>query len=169
MNKWDFFLLLVGIPFIVFLAFLGAGFIFTSSSYFCANCHEMSTQYVSWTRSTHKAVPCLECHSEPGFIGEIKAHINGSSDLFKHLTKLYSRDEISLEIKDASCRICHKGIKEKDEEFRNIHLNHSKVKIDCIDCHAGLVHGDIGGGFLYQKASCKHCHPELAVSKSESQ
>lgn len=161
-------MLLAVIPFTVFLVILGAGFVYTSSSYFCASCHEMSTQYVSWRRSSHKDVACMNCHSEPGIIGEVKTHLKGSRQVFVHMTRLYSRGELFAEVKDSSCQRCHQDIKETDTRFRSIHLQHAEVRMNCVDCHAGLVHGDIGGGFPYQQMLCKRCHPKLSISESVS-
>lgn len=160
-------LLLVSILVTAVLFFLIAGYVYTSSSYFCANCHEMSTQYIAWRRSTHSETHCLSCHSEPGAIGEIKAHFKGSVYFFKHFLKMYSSTEYTVEIKNASCQTCHKEIKEKDRNFKDIHLKHGKAGLNCTDCHAGLVHGNLGGGIRYQKMSCIHCHPEITESNSK--
>lgn len=169
MRIWNISLTLIAIFFIAFLIFIGASFVYMSSSYFCANCHVMSTQYISWRRSLHSDVPCMKCHSEPGLVGDIKAHLLGSKRLFMHITGLYSRQEIIAEVKDASCQTCHKNINENEDRAKNVHLAHNKIKIDCVTCHAGLVHGDIGGGFRYEEYIYRRCHPKLAETESEAE
>lgn len=127
----------------------------------------MSTQYTAWRRSVHSETPCITCHSEPGAVGEIKAHLKGSVDLFRHFFKIYSKKEHTSEVKNSSCQTCHKEIKEKNSKFKGIHLKHGTAGLNCIDCHEGLVHGDLGGGIRYQKMSCTRCHSETTEAKPE--
>lgn len=169
MRAWEIPLTLLAVVFVAFLIFLGAGFVYTSSSYFCASCHEMSTQYISWRRSAHSEVSCMSCHSEPGLIGEVKAHLKGSKQVFIHVSRLYRLAKFIAHVKDGSCLRCHKDIKEENAQFKGIHKSHSKIKVDCADCHAGIVHGDIAGGFPYQKNSCAECHSGRNGQASQAQ
>ena len=57
---------LVSFMFLLLLLIFCTGW-YTSRSDFCRSCHIMEPYYDSWKASTHKDVPCIECHFAPGF------------------------------------------------------------------------------------------------------
>ena len=50
---------------------------YTSRSEFCNSCHIMEPYYKSWQESSHKDVPCIECHFPPSFGGKIRGKLLG--------------------------------------------------------------------------------------------
>src|SRR5512140_322813 len=45
---------------------MGAMAEYTMQPEFCRSCHIMEPYYTAWHSSTHKNVPCVDCHFEPG-------------------------------------------------------------------------------------------------------
>lgn len=67
-TKWGYLL-------IAFFVFIFGGMAFAEYSMqpdFCRSCHNMETYYQAWHNSTHKNVPCTDCHFEPGLQNTIK-------------------------------------------------------------------------------------------------
>ncbi len=159
---------------LVLIVLIGAfvavgGSIYTSSSTFCANCHEMSTRYVSWTRSTHSEAECMDCHAGVGLGGYVKSKISGAKRLVKHFVG--NIGNITIAVEDGVCMKCH--FLSKDPSYRydaqsandpmiapsKMHTMHFKdAEATCNLCHAGLVHGSLSGGIPLKKETCDDCH-----------
>lgn len=134
---------------IALLAGAGGGYVYVGTNQFCGyTCHQMKTRAYIWQKSTHNDVKCITCHSEPGFIGEVKAHIEGIKYLKSfikgkttHLT-IFATRRNPARLK--SCIHCHPAETLKDET-ESIRINHeSHVVRDeflCTDCHEDMIHG----------------------------
>jgi nitrate/TMAO reductase-like tetraheme cytochrome c subunit len=151
-----------------------AGTAYTSSSTFCTSCHEMSTRYVSWTRSTHNQVECMDCHSGVGIGGYINAKIGGARQAFQHY--FGEIGDIHAVVEDPVCMKCHFFSKTPGfvydqvfhdnplyvpDELHRVHFNDKEST--CSNCHAGLVHGSLEGGIPIQKETCVECHRSKKV------
>lgn len=161
-----------GIAFILFvIATMTAGTAYTSTSDSCVNCHEMSTQYMSWKRSTHESVSCMACHSGTGVKGYLAAKVGGARKLYKHATNQVDVGEIKADIADAVCLQCHYTTKERSHTYDKMLMNdpllvpselHRKhfgeSDITCLSCHNGMVHGSISGNVKISKEGCIECH-----------
>jgi nitrate/TMAO reductase-like tetraheme cytochrome c subunit len=135
---------------------------YTSSPSFCSSCHIMQTRYVSWQRSAHwgKAT-CIECHSEPGTWGEIKAHLNGTRYLYVMMTGAMSGPILRASVESATCESCHAPaqLPESARNHRIHHQFHRSAAIECVACHGGLVHGTLRGGQARPAMeTCVGCH-----------
>jgi hypothetical protein len=86
---------LVAASIVALMVGLGWGVMtYTATPSFCNSCHVMNTRFVSWQRSPHGDVAtCLECHSEPGWWGELKAHVNGARYLYVMVTGEKTRSQ----------------------------------------------------------------------------
>lgn len=136
---------------VLFLALffsLGAfGLEATSSSKFCASCHEMQPEYFTWKASSHSEVDCVTCHIEPGFkqtakekIGLITKAVNRSDD--QNIAPIRMPDEIP----DRTCESCHNVLQREFTVSGDIIIPHDKHKeedVTCIQCHSGVAHGEI--------------------------
>ena len=85
-------IVIVGVLIFVGAVSLGGMAVYSKQSSFCASCKIMQTRYVGWERSTHARsihakADCITCHSEPGIIGEFKAHLNGARYVVARLTR----------------------------------------------------------------------------------
>lgn len=153
------------------LAFLAAIVItigllaWSSTPQFCASCHLMETRYVSWRNSDHAMTTnCLSCHAEPGWRGEMKAHIAGARYLYAYVSGRISGPILMAEVPNANCSKCHPdetlteypGPNEVHHTYHNLHLERG---MRCTNCHGGLAHATM----LPVKARsamalCETCH-----------
>jgi nitrate/TMAO reductase-like tetraheme cytochrome c subunit len=148
---------------VILMVGLGWGVMtYTATPTFCNSCHVMNTRFVSWQRSAHGDVAtCIECHSEPGWWGELKAHINGARYLYVMVTGEKTGPLIRAEVSDASCLRCHHLDQLPDvvRQHRVLHAKHMGLGLSCVDCHAGLVHGNLYGGHTQPVMDrCVGCH-----------
>jgi hypothetical protein len=93
---------------------IGAGLTiaYTDSPSFCGTCHTMEPEFKGYEISAHRNVACVECHTEPGLEGWIKAKINGTRQLFEVLTGSFPTpipppDHTQLPSTDVTCQRCH--------------------------------------------------------------
>ena len=76
-----------GIIAAIFIGVFAAFITYSSTPRFCGSCHIMETRYVSLRNSDHAdEASCIDCHSEPGLMGEIEAHLAGSRYVYTYLT-----------------------------------------------------------------------------------
>lgn len=168
---------IVGITVVLLVGVLGLGAatVYTSTSSFCNSCHEMSTQYVSWTRSSHAKVECIDCHAGVGIRGYVEAKIGGLRQAVKHYFGEVGK--IVAHVDDPVCLECHYFSKDPayqhDVMFKNdplfvpdkLHRAHFIDKqTDCTTCHARLVHGSVvTGGVPIKKQVCEDCHTRKKI------
>lgn len=134
--------------------------VLTNRSEFCMNCHIMETRFASWKRSSHaKVTVCMDCHSEPGFVGEWKAHLDGMRYIWAMITKKRSGSVIQAHVKNVSCLECHEEYRTmKDVVYHNLH---ERAGVLCTACHDNLmVHrvSLIPPEHSYGAHNCQDCH-----------
>ncbi len=147
---------------IVVLVVLGVGMSkFFETNYSCGKiCHEMGIYYDTWEESSHAEVACHSCHSWPGFTGFFKTKLVGMEESIKHMTGNYAvpiQGEPVLE----RCIECHSNYLEikETESIKVDHALHDSLSIDCMGCHAGMVHGHSGEGEVKPSHdTCSSCH-----------
>ncbi|MBC7121475.1 MAG: NapC/NirT family cytochrome c [Candidatus Methanosuratus sp.] len=150
---------------VLLVAFAGV-FVYTATPSFCASCHEMAPRVAYWESSAHSHFDCFTCHSEPGMLGEFKAHLAGVREVFLHFTNLYTTP-IHAEVDNALCLDCHQTIEERNVvgDIVMVHGRHMRNDVLCTDCHDPLVHRDPSS--LVQspaKETCITCHSQKDVS-----
>jgi len=157
-----------------------AGYNYIGSNQFCAyKCHQMTTRGATWRLSSHKNVKCITCHSEPGVIGELKAHIDGLHYLVSFLKNTSTHSTIFATKGNAarlkSCLSCHpvKSLKDETEAIRMAHKKHLVGStLLCTDCHKNPIHGTLGFEkemIRPQEKTCLACHLKVgAPSACES-
>lgn len=157
---------------LVFLLLLSAGTAgwYTSRPEFCNSCHIMKPYYKSWQESTHKDVPCTECHFAPGFGGKLRGKMLGLVQLAKYVTSSEGPRPAS-EIPDESCLRsgCHeKRLLSGKVTFRGIHFDHQAhfpdprtgalrrgKQLRCTSCHSQIVQGT---HMAVTETTCFLCH-----------
>jgi cytochrome c nitrite reductase small subunit len=101
----------------------------------CVNCHIMNPQYDAWLKSGHRhAATCVGCHLPDAGIAKWVAKAEHG---FRHsvaFTLQNFKEPIEITPRD-----------------RDI------VRVNCVRCHAGLVHA-IGSGPRGAAIDCLHCH-----------
>lgn len=146
------------------LAIIGAFLYWHSATPgFCSSCHLMETRYVGWTRSSHvQTATCLQCHSEPGALGEVKAHLGGARYVWSILTRRqWAGIVLAADFSDASCRHCHPPTRLSDTEGAHAisHADHDRMNVGCTDCHDNLAHGSLSGTAARTTIeTCVDCH-----------
>ncbi|MBO8127380.1 MAG: NapC/NirT family cytochrome c [Firmicutes bacterium] len=146
---------------VAFIALSVGMSMFFETNYACGKlCHEMTPYYNTWAESSHAHVNCHECHSWPGFGGFFKTKLVGLEESIKHFTGNYATP-IQGEPVIERCIECHEDYREikETEEIRVDHAMHADLGIDCMACHAGMVHGHNGEGEVTPSHdSCNSCH-----------
>lgn len=143
----------------------GGSLVYVGTNKFCGyTCHQMKTRALIWSKSTHSQIKCIECHSEPGFIGEFEAHVDGLNYLksfvkgqTKHLT-IFATRRNPARLK--SCIHCHPADKliAETESVRVKHVSHIvRDRFLCTDCHEDMVHGAHGFEVEMTKPQEKKC------------
>ncbi|MEW6111427.1 MAG: NapC/NirT family cytochrome c [Thermodesulfobacteriota bacterium] len=165
---------------------LGGMAVYSKQSSFCASCKIMQTRYVGWERSTHARsihakADCIDCHSEPGLIGEFKAHLNGARYVFVRLTGGHGGAILRGKVYTEGCIECHKvsDIRVKNAGHEVNHRAHLAHNLQCFQCHQDLAHGTLLGESgmhpmqtcvachrqqQYQMAACIRCHPQVMIN-----
>jgi nitrate/TMAO reductase-like tetraheme cytochrome c subunit len=119
----------------------------TSSSQFCASCHEMKPEYYTWKASSHSEVGCVNCHTGSTKEEYAKAKANGLVQVFKKATQTYTAPiRMPNQIKDESCEKCHNIFTREVTPTGDLIIPHDKHKekgIECTQCHQGIAHGKI--------------------------
>jgi hypothetical protein len=156
----------------VFLLAVGTGgYYYTSSSQTCGTCHEMQTMYVSWQNSGHGGVECMQCHSDPGLVGQVVAKVEGAKRLFSHFRGKF--EIIRADVGNHICLQCHLDFKENDKKVAlvshplierfPVHQSHEPLSLKCTDCHARMVHGNLYKSLPVTSENCRNCHEERGV------
>ncbi|MGE5553491.1 MAG: NapC/NirT family cytochrome c [Betaproteobacteria bacterium] len=152
---------------IVFIAANIGFLVYAGTDHFCGSvCHSMSVYRDTWAASSHgpkvlknEPVHCEECHYDRGVKGYIAGKINGMKSMIKEITATY-HTPIKGEPKEARCKECHDIKKINETETHRIpHEQHEAMGLNCMSCHAGLVHGREGEGEAkITHEACKQCH-----------
>ncbi len=144
-GKLKLFILIAGL-----IVFTGVGSVaaiqVTSTPQFCSSCHEMQPEYVTWAASAHDTVACTKCHIQPGTVNLLKHKINAMKQLYLHFTKTYVTPiELPEPIRNEVCLECHTTYRKITPSGDIIfpHQKHLDEKLECVKCHAGVVHGNI--------------------------
>jgi predicted CXXCH cytochrome family protein len=138
---------------------------YTSRSEFCSSCHIMEPYYASWQQSSHKDVPCIECHFPPGFGGKIRGKMLGLVQLAKYVTKSEG-PRPAAEIADASCLRsgCHETrLLTGRVDFHGVAFDHRPhlgetrrgMQLRCTSCHSQIVQGV---HMTVTTSTCNLCH-----------
>lgn len=169
-TRWGWFLLF-------FFSFVGGSVAFFEYSMqpdFCRSCHLMEPYYQAWHTSTHKDVPCVQCHFEPGFENTLKGKFEASAQAVKFITGTYG-SKPHAQIADASCMRsgCHERrlLEGKvDWTVQTVRGGSITIKFDhtphltelrrgkqlrCVSCHSQIVQGQ---HLVVTVDTCFNCH-----------
>ena len=169
-TKWGYVLLLVFIGGAGSAAFAE----YSMQPDFCRSCHIMEPYYQAWHSSTHKNVPCTDCHFEPGLKNTFKGKWEASSQAAKFITGTYG-SKPHAQIRDVSCMRsgCHeKRILEGKVDWTvttpkgntvTIKFDHKPhhteerrgKELRCVSCHSQIVQGQL---LVVTLDTCFLCH-----------
>ncbi|RZS97863.1 cytochrome c nitrite reductase small subunit [Cecembia calidifontis] len=117
----------------------------------CVNCHIMTPQYITWTRSSHREVAhCNDCHVPHDNMAN-KYFFKAKDGLY-HSTVFTLRAEPqviralepSIQVIQANCIRCHENqvTDAKLASFVDNHIVHRTDRI-CWECHREVPHGKV--------------------------
>lgn len=161
-------ILIVVIP----LLFLG-GMAISSTSTFCALCHEMKPEAMTWKASIHSQISCADCHVESGVLN-IGAYKLGSPTHFStHITSNYQIPiKIKGKISNDVCLGCHTYARTFTPpiDVKMPHREHIEVfKLNCVDCHYKVAHGGIYERKLTDDGVFESWSPDMAKVQVQPQ
>lgn len=135
----------------------------SSQPQFCGSCHIMAPYYESWKTSSHRDVPCVDCHISPGITHEIRKKWEALSMVTSYVTGTYGTNPWA-EIDDAACLRCHqRRLLAGEELFGDVLFNHGPhltelrhgKKLRCTSCHSQIVQGQ---HISVTSPTCILCH-----------
>jgi nitrate/TMAO reductase-like tetraheme cytochrome c subunit len=158
--------MVLGIAVLLFVVLTGGAILYTNRSDFCTTCHYMQPYYDAWVQSTHRDVPCADCHYEPGATSVIAGKIRDLNQLVKYATNTYRRSKPWAEIEDASCLRagCHETrLLEGRVDFGGVRFDHKPhltemrrgKNLRCTSCHSQIVQGE---HISVTASTCVICH-----------
>jgi nitrate/TMAO reductase-like tetraheme cytochrome c subunit len=144
---------------------LFAGVQISSQPGFCGTCHVMRPFYESWKTSTHKEIPCVECHIPPGIAAEFEKKFEALSMVVNYFTGTYGTNPWA-EIPDEACLRpgCHdQRLLMGREVFQNVLFDHRphlgemrrEKRLRCTSCHSQIVQGQ---HIAVTESTCFLCH-----------
>jgi hypothetical protein len=132
----------------------------------CRVCHDENTIVNSWAKTPMgKAdIDCLDCHSDPGFVGHLKAHLHGITYLFA------GTRTVKADVPQARCLQCHFSYKtDSDRQVAADHYTSYMKQTDkCGDCHFQGSHLVLNSKRVPKTVAdgwagvdvCMKCHPD---------
>lgn len=158
--------IILGLILFVLVGFTSFFFYFSTRPEFCNSCHIMEPYVASWKTSSHKDVPCNDCHYAPGWREVLRAKVAAGSQVIKTLTGTEGV-KLHAEVEDASCLRsgCHETRKLKGEvlfkkKYKFDHGPHLTglrrgKKLRCTSCHSQIVQGS---HITVTESVCFTCH-----------
>jgi len=135
----------------------------TMSAEFCFNCHVMAPEYYTWTASSHRQIACTGCHIEPGLGNFVTHKLSAIKDVTLYFTGTYELPiKMSTKIKDDICTQCHsinRGITPSGDLIIP-HDTHAAKKVQCVECHSGVAHGNIAARQITADGNYQVWNPE---------
>jgi len=153
---------------------------------FCALCHtEPESTYVQRGQASpvdlashhsDKDVPCILCHSGPGFIGRLNALPTAAWDAARFVAGTYHQPtRLSAPLSDGTCIQCHADALEERGFENHFHselvvADKEQISVGCAACHSGHVISSDSEPFLTRstvEVHCNACHRERGEGPSE--
>jgi len=131
------------------LAMLGVGaggLVYSARPAFCASCHEMAPEFVTWQSSAHSKVSCQSCHMEAQPTN-VAHKVKALEQVYLHVTGgVPDNIRIKEPIDNRACETCHNRQRQVTAAGDLIipHAQHIEVEgMVCVDCHSGAAHAKI--------------------------
>jgi nitrate/TMAO reductase-like tetraheme cytochrome c subunit len=143
-KRWK----LLGVTIGCFIAMIGIFFgaiTYTSTPSFCANCHEMAPEHVTFQASAHNEIKCTQCHIEPGAKNLVVHKVESLKEVYYHIVGPPDPIVQTVAVTNESCEQCHSRnrlVTATGDLIVN-HNEHVDKEIPCISCHSGVAHAKI--------------------------
>ena len=133
---------LTGIIFLIALAVITGGIIYTTSPVFCKTCHVMQPFYDDWSTSSHAEIGCVKCHLKPGFAGMVTQRLGTTKNMIMYfitgkgsIGTIKPGNEMCLQ-----CHIAEKTVSPSGDLIIPHPLHVEEVEVTCAECHTNVVH-----------------------------
>lgn len=132
---------------------------YTRRSEFCGSCHSAMGQHVkTWSGSSHhERAQCLDCHSNPGWVGYYHGKMEGVRNALSYFVGV-RKNEKSPPPGPAAClrEGCHTNAELEAQTSRApfAHATHLG-SLQCVDCHPGVGHTAAAAD---RPRECAECH-----------
>jgi nitrate/TMAO reductase-like tetraheme cytochrome c subunit len=107
----------------------------------------MKPEASTWKASSHSQIDCKECHIQPGVVNYAKAKMNGLVQVYQKVTNSYTAPiQMPSSIPNSTCEKCHNMKTTQVTAAGDLIIPHDKhltKGIQCVQCHSGVVHGDV--------------------------
>jgi cytochrome c nitrite reductase small subunit len=149
---WILAVLILGVAFVAVNAY-------TTRSEFCGSCHSAMGEYMrTWSASSHHDLAqCLECHSDPGWVGYYHSKVEGAKNALSFFFGV-RKTEKSPPPGPAAClrEGCHTNaeLAAQTSHAPFAHVTHMK-SLQCVDCHPGVGHEPAATD---HPRACTECH-----------
>lgn len=143
-NRWKL-LFATLFAFIGMLGFAYGAIAFTSNPSFCASCHEMAPEHVTFEASAHSEIKCTQCHIEPGAKNMVVHKVESLKEVYYHIVGPPDPIVQTVPVKNVNCIQCHSEnrlVSATGDLIIN-HKEHIDEKIPCITCHSGVAHAKV--------------------------
>jgi hypothetical protein len=117
----------------------------SNDSAFCARCHSMAPEYMTWQYSSHAQFDCKSCHKQPGAAGFFQFQAKILKEIFVYGNQDSTITKQISPVPDSVCLNCHSENRNYSPSSDNIipHRVHTAKGVTCVTCHAGIAHGRI--------------------------
>jgi nitrate/TMAO reductase-like tetraheme cytochrome c subunit len=114
---------------------------------YCARCHAMRPEVLTWEASGHSQFQCQVCHREPGLGSFFKYRGRLVREVLLYRTDSVPKEmKIKKPVPDSVCKECHAMENRRVSATSDTiipHVTHEKQGVACVTCHAGVAHGRI--------------------------
>jgi cytochrome c-type protein NapC len=145
-NWWKLVFVLIFICIVFISAGVGVNS-YTNSPSFCASCHELAPEYMTYRESSHNQISCVQCHEKPGLINIIQGKKDLLHDVYTHFKNKPKQilETNKLAVSNENCLQCHSKnrLVTASGDLKVNHKGHIEKGIPCITCHAGVAHSKI--------------------------
>ena len=128
---------------VAMLVIYGGAVSYTSTPTFCASCHEMKSEFVTFKASAHNQIKCVQCHEQQ--VTKLKDK-NGLIHMsYQHFFEPTKTIVSTVVVPNENCEQCHSRnrlVTATGDIIVN-HRTHIEKEIPCITCHSGVVHAKI--------------------------
>lgn len=136
---------------------------------YCASCHSMAPEYMTWQESNHAQFQCKECHRQSGVANFFKYQAMIYKDLLFYKAGGDPIKKATKSIPDSVCLKCHSPNRLYSPSSDTLvpHTRHTAEGISCVTCHAGLAHGRIVERGITAKIPAEEWNPSIAAEQME--
>lgn len=121
-----------------------------------------SGQYQTWSTSVHANVSCQQCHVQPTMLAQAVYGARMVGEFYLSTVDPSRQPALFPKPTNAACQSCHIDLRtvSPSGDLNIPHRAHVEVlKLDCIKCHAYLVHTtNPKGTHTPSMATCLTCH-----------